>query len=100
MYAGVGSTTKEKTRKKENYVTEAPETRPHLNTVDGSLSLHLVRLEDSDDIKSQKAFVGLRPKTTCEITPRGRTALRNYLENMKSLIEYLDLPGSKDVTSS
>lgn len=61
-----------------------------LETVDGSLNLHLGKLEECAYITSKKAFVGLRPKTTYKITAAGRKALTNYLESMKRLIEYME----------
>jgi len=64
--------------------------RKRLDTVDGSLNLHLGKLEESAYITSKKAFVALRPKTTYRITASGRRALTNYLQNMKSLIDYMD----------
>ena len=64
--------------------------KKRLETVDGSLNLHLGKLEECGYITSKKAFVALRPKTTYKITPAGRKALTNYLQNMKSLIEYLE----------
>jgi len=64
--------------------------KKRLNTVDGSLNLHVGKLEECGYVTSRKAFVGLRPKTTYRITPAGRKALADYLQNMKSLIDYLE----------
>ena len=64
--------------------------RRRLDTVDGSLNLHLGKLEECAYITSKKAFVGLRPKTTYKITAAGRKALTNYLQSMKSLIDYVE----------
>jgi len=64
--------------------------KKRLETVDGSLHLHLGKLEESGYISSKKAFVALRPKTTYRITATGRKALANYLQSMKSLIEYVE----------
>jgi len=68
--------------------------KKRLETVDGSLNLHLGKLEQCCYIAGKKAFVALRPKTTYRITPTGRKALANYLASMKSLIEYLEKGGS------
>ena len=70
--------------------------KKRLETVDGSLNLHLGKLEECAYITSKKAFVALRPKTTYRITPRGRTALADYLHSMKRLIEYLESANEKD----
>ena len=64
--------------------------KKRLDTVDGSLNLHLGKLEECAYITSKKAFVGVRPKTTYKITALGRKALTNYLQSMKTLIEYMD----------
>src|SRR5215831_18304225 len=64
--------------------------KKRLETADGSLNLHVGKLEDCGYITSKKAFIDLRPKTTYRITAMGRRALAIYLENMKSLIEYLE----------
>jgi DNA-binding MarR family transcriptional regulator len=69
--------------------------KKRLDTVDGSLNLHLGKLEECDYITSKKAFVALRPKTTYRITPTGRAALANYLQSMKRLIEYLEAAKGK-----
>jgi DNA-binding HxlR family transcriptional regulator len=64
--------------------------KKRLDTVDGSLNLHLSKLEECAYITSKKAFVGLRPKTTYKITATGRKALQNYLQSMKALITYME----------
>jgi DNA-binding MarR family transcriptional regulator len=64
--------------------------KKRLNTVDGSLNLHLGKLEKRNYITSKKAFVGLRPKTTYKITPAGRKALAEYIQSMKNLIKHLE----------
>ena len=64
--------------------------KKRLETVDGSLNLHLKRLEENGYITSHKAFVGLRPKTTYRMTPAGRKALQGYLKSMRQLLEALE----------
>jgi len=70
-----------------------------LDTVDGSLNLHLGKLEECGYITSKKAFVGLSPKTTYKITATGRKALTNYLARMKNLIEYMESAKGKEMAS-
>src|SRR5436190_5735566 len=70
--------------------------KKRLATVDGSLNLHLGKLEESGYITSKKSFVGLRPKTTYKITAAGRKALTNYLQSMKTLIEYMESSKEKE----
>ncbi len=64
--------------------------KKRLEAADGSLNLHLKRLEENGYITSQKRFVGLRPKTTYRIAAAGRKALAAYLRSMKTLIEYCE----------
>ena len=67
--------------------------KKRLDAADGSLNLHLGRLEESGYIISRKAFVGLKPKTTYRIAAAGRKALSEYVQNMKTLIGYLEENG-------
>ena len=69
--------------------------KKRLETADGSLNLHLGKLEECSYITSKKAFVKLRPKTTYRITAAGRKALSRYLASMKDLIEYLEKAETK-----
>jgi DNA-binding HxlR family transcriptional regulator len=64
--------------------------KKRLDTVDGSLNLHLGKLEERGYVAGKKAFVGLRPKTTYKITSTGRKALADYIQSMKSLIKHLE----------
>jgi DNA-binding MarR family transcriptional regulator len=73
--------------------------KKRLDTVDGSLNLHLGKLEECGYITGKKAFVDLRPKTTYKITTAGKKALAQYLESMKSLIEYMESAKEKDLAS-
>ena len=58
-----------------------------LQVTDGSLGIHLQKLEEIKYIKSKKAFVGRRPKTTYRLTATGRKALIKYLESMQKLLD-------------
>ena len=69
--------------------------KKRLDAADGSLNLHLGRLEENGYVTSRKAFVGLRPKTTYRISAAGRKALSAYLESMKELIAYLETKGKE-----
>ena len=70
--------------------------KKRLNTVDGSLNLHLGKLEENAYITSKKSFAGLRPKTTYKITAAGQKALTQYLQSMKTLIQYLESAKGKE----
>ena len=64
--------------------------KKRLETADGSLNLHLKRLEENGYITSKKAFVGVRPKTTYRMAPAGRRALSNYLKAMRQLLDAVE----------
>jgi DNA-binding PadR family transcriptional regulator len=61
--------------------------KKRLQVTDGSLGIHLQKLEEIKYIKSKKAFVGRRPKTTYKLTVTGRKALIKYLESMQKLLD-------------
>ena len=61
--------------------------KKRLEVTDGSLGVHLQKLEEKGYIKSKKAFVGRRPKTTYQLTAMGRRALAGYLDSMQKLLE-------------
>jgi DNA-binding HxlR family transcriptional regulator len=64
--------------------------KKRLDTADGSLNLHLRRLEENGYISSKKAFVGLRPKTTYRMAPEGRKALAGYIKAMRQVLDALE----------
>lgn len=64
--------------------------KKRLNVTDGSLGIHLQKLEEKGYIRSNKAFVGRRPKTTYQLTATGRKALANYLDSMQELLDAIE----------
>ena len=64
--------------------------KKRLGVPDGSLNLHLKTLEESRYIRSHKAIVALRPKTTYTMTAAGQKALANYVESMRAVIKALE----------
>jgi DNA-binding PadR family transcriptional regulator len=64
--------------------------KKRLDVVDGSLSMHLSKLEEKKYITSKKTFVGKRPKTTYKITATGRKALGGYLNAMQQLLNAVE----------
>ena len=57
-----------------------------LSTTDGNLSVHARKLEDAKYIACEKYFEGRVPKTIYRLTPLGRQALGQYLDQMEALI--------------
>ena len=64
--------------------------KKRLQVTDGSLGIHLQKLEEVGYIKSKKAFVRRRPKTTYKLTATGRKALIKYLESMQKLLDAVE----------
>ncbi|NQU24933.1 MAG: transcriptional regulator [Candidatus Nealsonbacteria bacterium] len=64
--------------------------KKRLNVADGAIGIHLRKLEDIGYLTCKKAFVGRRPKSTYRITPKGRGALRDYLDAMQRVINAVD----------
>ena len=64
--------------------------KKRLRATDGSLGMHLAKLEEIGYIVSKKGFVGRRPKTTYRLTAAGKKALAKYLESMRQLLDEVD----------
>ena len=64
--------------------------KKRLHVTDGSLGVHLQKLEEIEYIKSKKAFVGRRPKTTYRLTQTGKKALRRYFDSMQKLLDAVE----------
>ncbi len=60
--------------------------KARLQLTDGNLGAHLRVLEEAGYIEVLKSFQGRRPRTTCRITERGRTAFQQYLKKLEALI--------------
>jgi DNA-binding MarR family transcriptional regulator len=58
-----------------------------LEVTDGNLSSHLSKLEKEEYVIIKKSFEGKRPKTTIEISPKGKEAFASYIEALKKFIE-------------
>jgi DNA-binding MarR family transcriptional regulator len=56
-----------------------------LDTTDGTLSVHLRKLEDAGYIVIEKSFRNRRPLTETRLTPSGRRAFRGYLNAIAKL---------------
>lgn len=58
-----------------------------LQTTDGALGSHLLKLEEIGYVKCQKAFVGRKPRSTYSMTAAGRRALLKYLETLQAIVD-------------
>ncbi len=50
----------------------------------GNISVQLDKLRKAEYISISKGFKGKMPQTTCSITEKGREALENYVEALKT----------------
>jgi len=57
-----------------------------LQITDGNLSVHARKLEESEYISCTKFFEGRIPRTEYRLTPSGRKALEEYLDQMEEVI--------------
>ena len=60
--------------------------RDELEVSDGNLSQHIRVLEEAGYVRSEKGFVGRRPRTTVRITKEGRRALGQEVALLRELI--------------
>ena len=57
-----------------------------LDVTRGNLSVHIKVLETNQFVKSKKAFVENKPKTTLRVTAKGRKAFEHYLAVLEEII--------------
>jgi DNA-binding MarR family transcriptional regulator len=62
------------------------ELRDVLKTTDGNLSVHARKLEEAGYIRVTKGFEARKPRTEYRLTPKGRRALEQYLQQMESIL--------------
>jgi DNA-binding PadR family transcriptional regulator len=60
--------------------------RDHLEVSDGNLASHLKALEKEDFITLRKQFIGRRPNTSYQATPKGREAFLDHLAYLEKII--------------
>ena len=58
-----------------------------INATDGNLSTHARKLEKAGYIDCFKSFHDRTPRTEYCLTPKGRQALLNYLEQMEKMLQ-------------
>lgn len=66
-------------------VAEFNELKAKLGTTDGTLSVHLRKLEEAGYIAIEKTFRDRRPLTRAKLTAEGRKAFKRYLEALGKL---------------
>lgn len=58
-----------------------------LDVTDGNLASHLKGLEKEEYILVNKSFLGRKPNTNYEATPKGKTAFKDHLDALEQLIK-------------
>ena len=61
-----------------------------LETTDGTVSVHMRKLEDAGYVTIEKTFKGRRPLTRIRLTAAGRKAFRSYLDTIGKLAGLAD----------
>ena len=60
--------------------------RKSLNLTDGTLSVHLSKLEEGGVVAIEKTFEGKKPRTLVRVTPDGRKMFKAYLEDLREVL--------------
>ena len=58
-----------------------------LNITDGNLASHLKALEKEEYILVNKSFLGRKPNTNYEATPKGKKAFKEHLDTLELFIK-------------
>ena len=62
-----------------------------LEVTRGNLSVHVKVLEKNEYIKSKKEFVDNRPRTTFQITKKGKAAFEEYLQLLEQIVKKINM---------
>ena len=58
-----------------------------LGLTQGNLGVHLTKLEEAGYVGVKKEFVQRKPRTTCRITAKGRSAFLEHVERLRQIAE-------------
>jgi predicted ArsR family transcriptional regulator len=64
--------------------------KKHLQVADGTLGLHLEKLEASGYVLANTVLRGRRPKTTYRLSAAGRKAFADYLASLRKLLDTVE----------
>ena len=73
-------------------VADFNELKAKLETTEGTVSVHLRKLEEAGYVEVEKTYRGRRPLTRAHLTPAGRDAFRAYLDAIGKLAGLASLP--------
>ena len=62
------------------------ELRARWALTDGTLSVHLSKLEEGGLVRIEKRFVGKRPQTLVALTAQGRRNFRTYIDQLRDIV--------------
>jgi len=71
------------------------QTKADLDLTDGNLSAHATALERAGYIRIHKSFRGRKPHTALSMTPKGRKALKSYIDLLKGILDEAGDKGEK-----
>jgi len=58
-----------------------------VDATDGNLGSHIATLEKAGYVRTEKDFVGRKPRTRVWMTPAGATAFRNHVNYLRNVID-------------
>ena len=58
-----------------------------LQATDGNLSVHARKLEEAGYVTVSKGYQAKKPRTEYRLSPSGKKALANYLDQMESILD-------------
>jgi DNA-binding HxlR family transcriptional regulator len=64
--------------------------KKRLSVADGTLGLHLQKLETIGYVRANTVLHGRRPRTTYQLSPVGRKAFTAYVESMRRLLDAVE----------
>ena len=71
-------------------VADFNDLKAKLETTEGTVSVHLRKLEEAGYVDIEKTYRGRRPLTRAHLTPAGRDAFRAYLDAIGKLAGLAD----------
>jgi len=67
--------------------------RNSLHLTDGTLSVHLSKLEEGGLVSIEKTFEGKKPLTLIRVTPLGRRLFKQYVADLRGIVPGLGPEG-------
>jgi DNA-binding MarR family transcriptional regulator len=71
---------------RQRQATSFTDLRRELALTDGTLSVHLSKLETGGLVSVEKRIVGKRPQTLVDVTAEGRRQFKRYVAELKTIV--------------